>query len=80
MTLTLDDFPPWSIWLRDYSCIGGADHWVMFVVEYHDLPDVACRVLATAVPDGAPVGTFKPGRFFFVEPCSAFASLVKRLA
>lgn len=78
--MTLDDFPLWSVWIRDYV----EDHWVLFVVERHakfgSEMAAECRVLATAVPLKTPGGTRDPGKTFFVSPTSAFASLVKRLS
>ena len=35
--MTLDDFPLWSVWIRDYADPPAAsrEHWVLFVVEGH---------------------------------------------
>ncbi len=86
MNLTLDDFPEWSVWMRDYADKPAAseDHWVLFVIERHERehgePEMECRVIATAVPLSTPSGTLAPGKTFFVKPSSAFAALVKRVA
>jgi hypothetical protein len=82
--MALDDFPPWSVWIRDYGRGTLEDHWVLFVVERHAKFGTElmaeCRVLATAVPLNTPGGTLGPGKTFFVSSTSAFASLVKRLS
>jgi hypothetical protein len=82
--VTLDDFPLWSVWMRDYS-YDGPEHWVLFVVEahgrathVHDL-EVTARVIASQAPPGC--GTSEPGSVFRFTPArGSFPTLVKRLA
>lgn len=76
--MTLDDFPLWSFWMREYD----DDHWVLFVVEGHTttLGPLNCRIIATAVPLPTSMGTFEPGKAFTLSPSSQFAALVRRLA
>ncbi len=92
--MTLDDFPLWSVWIRDYADPPAAsrEHWVLFVVEGHgpdpEDPDedaaqdvVRCRVIATAVPLDTPRGTLAPGApFDFSLSLGTFASLVRRVS
>lgn len=76
--MTIDDFPEWSFWMRDYS----VDHWVIFVVEKRRLGNsmVICRVLASNVPWPSKQGTLAPGRDFTFKAKSAFAALCQRLS
>lgn len=76
--MTIDDFPAWSFWMRDYA----ADHWVIFVVEKRREENsmVVCRVLATAVPLPTVQGTLAPGSEFTFKAKSEFAKLCQRLA